>query len=185
MADNDVNVTKLVGVEVSSKSEGKDFYKALTEAEDAGELEFAEVALVYKNDRGHIKRDYYGGSAFGVGASIGGGIGLGTGLAAAIGLINPVLGIGLLGGALAGGVIGDLWRKHFVGKDFLENIGKGLDEGKGYVIVATDDAGAGAVASHASTAGHGVAQIDVTAEFISDMETASTAEAEAASSPDA
>ena len=174
-----MDVTKLVGIEVSSKDEAKQVYQAIENRVDEERLEVAEASLVFKNDKGHIKRHHYGTTGFGIGASIGGGVGLGTGIAATLGIINPFLGIGLLGGAAVGGFIGHFFTKNFVGKDFLQDIGEGLDNGRGYVLVATDDAGTQFIKSDSAAAGHKIAEIDITPEFVEDLQKA-TEEAQAA-----
>ena len=174
-----MDVTKLVGIEVSSKDEAKKVYEAIENRVDEEKLEVAEASLVFKNEKGHIKRHHYGTTGFGIGASVGGGIGLGTGLAAALGIVNPVLGIGLLGGAAAGGFIGHFFTKNFVGKEFLQDIGEGLDNGRGYVLVATDDAGTEFIKNDSAAAGHKIAEIDITPEFVEDLGKA-TEEAQAA-----
>lgn len=164
-----MDVTKLVGIEVESRDAAKAVHKAIENRVDEDKLEVAEAVLVFKNERGHIKRHYYGTTGFGIGASIGGGIGLGTGVAVALGIVNPILGIGLLPGVFAGGFIGHFFTKHFAGKEFLKDIGEGLDAGRGYVMVATDDAGADFIASDSVADGHRVATIDITPEFVEDL----------------
>lgn len=175
-----MDVTKLVGIEVSSRDEAKSVHKAIENRVDEEKLEIGEAVLVYKNEKGHIKRHYYGTTGFGVGASIGGGIGLGTGLAVGLGLVNPILGIGLIPGAFAGGFIGHFFTKHFAGKEFLRDIGEGLDAGRGFVMVATDDAGAAFIEDDSVSDGHRVAVVDVTPEFVEDL-TKAHGEASAAS----
>lgn len=174
-----MDVTKLVAVEIDSKKEAEAVHEAIENRLEEEKLEIAEAALVYKSERGHVKRDYYGMTGFGIGASIGGGIGAGLGIAGVIGLINPLLGIGLLPGMFAGGYIGHFFTKHFAGKEFLKDMGEGLENGKGYVIVATDDSGAEFLSGDSATDGHRVAHIDVTPEFVDDLKKAHTEATEA------
>lgn len=179
-----MDVTKLVAIEIDSKHQAKEVHRAIDNRADEGKLEIEESTLVYKSDRGHIKTHYYGNTGFGIGASIGGGIGLGAAIGVAtLGFAPILLGIGLLPGMFAGGFVGHFFTKHFAGKDFLKDIGAGLDAGKGYVIVATDDAGSDFLAGDSSTSGHNVAHVNVTPEFIQDLDKAH-AEAVEASSDD-
>lgn len=169
----DIDVTKLVGIEVDSQDEAKEVHTAIENREEEGKLEFAEVTLVYKNDKGHVKTRYYGNTGFGIGASIGAGLGLGTALGLlTLGIAPALIGIGLLPGMFAGGFIGHFFTKHFAGKEFLRDIGDGLDAGKGYVLVATNDEGAEFLANDSSTEGHRIAHIDVSPEFVEDLQKA-------------
>lgn len=174
-----MDVTTIVGIEIDSKEDAKAVHKALDHAADAGTFEIAEAALVYKNDKGHVKKEYYGLSGFGVGAVVGTAAGGGLAVAGVLGLINPIIGIGLLPGLIGGGFIGHFFERHFVGKDFLKDIGAGLDDGKGYVLVATDDAGAEAITSNPVASMHRVATIDVTPEFVEDLNAAAVEAASA------
>lgn len=176
-----MDVTKLVGIEVASKGDAKRVHEAIENREDEGKLEAAEVTLVYKNDRGHIKTKYYGATGFGIGASIGAGLGLGGALGLlTVGVAPALIGIGLIPGLFAGGFVGHFFTKHFAGKEFLKDIGEGLDAGKGYVFVATDDAGSEFLQSDSSAAGHKVAEIDITPEFVEDLQKAHAEAVEAA-----
>ncbi len=176
-----MDVTKLVGIEVASRTDAKSVHEAIENREDEGKLEVGEATLVWKNENGHVKTRYYGMSGFGIGASIGGGLGLGTSLGLiAVGITNPIIGIGLLPGMFAGGYIGHFFTKHFAGKEFLKDIGQGLDAGRGYVLVATDDAGAEFLESDSSTSGHRIATIDITPEFVEDLHKAHAEAVEAA-----
>lgn len=164
-----VEVSKLIAIEIASKSEAKRVHEAIENRVDEGILSVGEASLVYKTDRGHLRQHYYGMTGFGLGASVGGGLGLGLGVAGAMGLINPLLGIGLLPGMFAGGYVGHFFTKHFAGKEFLKDLGAGLDAGHGYVLVATDDAGAELLEKDSSTQGHRLAVVDVTPEFVTDL----------------
>lgn len=168
-----MDVTTIVGIEIDSKDDAKSVHKSLDHAADAGTFEVAESALVYKKDNGHVKKEYYGASGFGIGAAAGGAAGMGLAAAGLLGLINPIIGIGLLPGIIGGGFIGHFFDKHFVGKEFLADIGEGLDAGKGYVLIATDEAGASALTSNPVASNHKVATIDVTPEFVEDLNAAS------------
>lgn len=168
-----MDVTKLVGIEIDSRSDAKEVHNAIEHRVDEGKLEIAEATLVYKTDHGHVKTRYYGATGFGIGASIGGGIGLGAAIGvASLGFAPALFGIGLIPGLIGGGFVGHFFTKHFAGKEFLKDIGAGLDAGKGYVIVATDDAGATFLRGDSSTSGHGIAEIDVTPEFVTDLQAA-------------
>lgn len=168
-----MDVTKLVGIEVASKGDAKRVHEAIENRDDEGKFEAAEVTLVYKNDSGHVKTKHYGATGFGIGASIGAGLGLGTALGLlTLGIAPVLIGIGLLPGMFAGGFVGHFFTKHFAGKEFLKDIGAGLDAGKGYVFVATDDAGAAFLEGDSVTDGHKVAEIDVTPEFVEDLKKA-------------
>lgn len=180
-----MDVTKLVGIEVASKDAAKDVHKAIENRVDEDKLEVAETTLVYKSERGHVKTHYYGSTGFGIGASVGAGIGLGTALGvAALGFAPAIIGIGLIPGMMTGGFIGHFFTKHFTGKEFLRDIGAGLDAGRGYLLVATDDAGAEFLASDSSTEGHRIAHIDVTPEFVEDLEKAHAEAVESAAADD-
>ncbi len=180
-----MDVTKIVGIEVASRDTAKTVHKALETRVDEDSLEIAELSLVFKNEKGHIKQHYYGTSNFRLGAEIGGVASVATMGAAVVGLISPILIIGLAPAVITGGFIGHFFTKHFVGKDFLKDIGQGLDQGRGYILVATDDAGAEFIVNDSVAAGHKVATIDVTAQFVEDLakahEEAATADASAAS----
>ncbi len=168
-----MDVTKLVGIEVASKGDAKRVHEAIENREEEGKLEFEEVTLVYKTDGGHVRTKYYGATGFGIGASIGAGLGLGGALGLlTVGVAPALIGIGLIPGLFAGGFVGHFFTKHFAGKEFLRDIGDGLDAGKGYVFVATDDAGAEFLQSDSSTDGHRLAEIDITPEFVEDLQKA-------------
>ena len=181
-----MDVTKLVGIEVESRDDAKGVHEAIENREEEGKLDFEEITLVYKNDRGHVKTRYYGNTGFGIGASIGAGLGLGGALGLlTLGIAPAVIGIGLIPGMFAGGFVGHFFTKHFAGKEFLEDIGEGLDNGKGYVLVATDDAGAEFLAGDSSTDGHRLAHIDITPEFVEDLQKAHGEAVEAAAKEEA
>lgn len=164
-----MDVTKIVGIEVASRDSAKTVHKALETRIDEESLEIAELSLVFKNEKGHIKQHYYGTSGFRLGAEIGGVASVATIGLFVVGLINPIFMIGLMPGVVTGGFVGHFFTKHFVGKDFLKDIGQGLDQGRGYVLVATDNAGAEFIANDSVAAGHKVATIDVTPEFVEDL----------------
>lgn len=164
-----MDVTKIVGIEIDDKKVAREVHHAIANRADEGKLDVAEMSLVYKNDRGHISRSHYGSSGFAVGGLLGGIAGtsvVGLGL---LGIINPIIGVGLIGGMTTGAFIGHFFDHHFTGSDFLKDIGQGLDHGKGYVLVATDDAGASFLEGDSSTDGHKVAVIEVNAKFLEDL----------------
>lgn len=168
-----MDVTKLVGIEVASKGDAKRVHESIENREEEGKLEAAEVTLVYKTDGGHVRTKYYGATGFGIGASIGAGVGLGAALGLlTLGIAPALIGIGLLPGMFTGGFIGHFFTKHFAGKEFLKDIAEGLDAGKGYVFVATNDAGAEFLHADSSTDGHRIAEIDITPEFVEDLQKA-------------
>lgn len=164
-----MDVTKIVGIEIDDKKQAREVHRAVENRADEGKIDIAEASLVYKNDRGHVSRSHYGSSGFAVGGLLGGIAGtsvVGLGL---LGIINPIVGVGLVGGMTTGAFIGHFFDHHFAGADFLKDIGKGLDEGKGYVLVATDDAGAEFLQADSSTEGHNIAAIDVNTKFLEDL----------------
>lgn len=168
-----MDVTKLVGIEVDSMDDAKQVHEAIENREDEGKIEAEEVTLVYKSDGGHVKTKYYGATGFGIGASIGAGLGLGGALGVlTMGIAPALIGIGLIPGMLTGGFVGHFFTKHFAGKEFLKDIGEGLDAGKGYVFVATNDEGAAFIEGDSSSQGHRIATIDMTPEFVEDLQKA-------------
>lgn len=174
-----MDVTKIVGIEIDDKHEARDVHHAVENRADEGKLQIAEASLVYKNDRGHVSRKHYGSSGFAVGGLLGGIAGTSIAGLGLLGIINPVVGVGLVGGMTTGAFIGYFFDHHFAGADFLKDIGKGLAEGKGYVLIATDDAGAEFLQDDSSTAGHKLAAIDVDAKFLEDLSKAHDEAAEA------
>lgn len=181
-----MDVTKLVGIEVASRGEAKDVHDAIENRVEEDRLEIAEATLVWKNERGHVKTRYYGMTGFGIGASIGAGLGLGGALGLlTVGVAPALIGIGLIPGMFAGGFVGHFFTKHFAGKEFLKDIGEGLDAGRGYVFVATDDAGAEFLEGDSSTDGHRIATVDITPEFVEDLQKAHAEAVEAAGKEEA
>ena len=164
-----MDVTKIVGIEVDDKKEAREVHKAVEHRADEGKINVAEASLVYKNDRGHVTRSHYGSSGFALGGLIGGIAGTSAVGLAALGIINPIIGVGLLTGVTAGAFVGHFFDHHFAGADFLKDIGQGLDHGKGYVLIATDDAGAEFLKADSSTEGHKLAAIEVDAHFLEDL----------------
>lgn len=164
-----MDVTKIVAVEVDDKKEAREVHHAIEHRADEGKLDVAEASLVYKNDRGHVSRKHYGSSGFAVGGLLGGIAGTSVAGLGLLGIINPIIGVGLIGGVTTGAFIGHFFDNHFVGADFMKDIGEGLDNGKGYVLIATDDAGASFLQDDSSTNGHKVAEIDVTPQFLEDL----------------
>jgi uncharacterized membrane protein len=164
-----MDVTKIVGIEIDDKKEARELHRAIEHRADEGKIEVEEASLVYKNDRGHITRSHYGSSGFAVGGLVGGIAGTSAFGLAALGIINPIIGVGLLGGITVGAFIGHFFDHHFTGADFLKDIGEGLEHGKGYVLVATDDAGAEFLQGDSLSSGHKMAAIDVDAHFLDDL----------------
>lgn len=181
-----MDVTKIVGIEVASRDDAKSVHRAIETREDEGNLEVAESSVVYKTEKGHLKHHYYGSSAFVVGTELGAITGAGIVGAGLLGLINPIIGVSMaaaiVGVGMEGGFIGHFFTHHFAGKDMLKDLGAGLDAGRGYVLIATDDAGAEFIAGDSASAGHRVATIDVTPQFVEDLAKAHEEAAEAVAS---
>lgn len=174
-----MDVTKIVGIEIDDKHQAREVHHAVENRADEGKLQVAEASLVYKNERGHVSRKHYGSSGFAVGGLLGGITGTSLAGLGLLGIINPIVGVGLIGGMTTGAFIGHFFDHHFAGADFLKDIGKGLSEGKGYVLVATDDAGAEFLQGDSSTSGHNIAVIQVDAQFLEDLSKAHDEAAEA------
>ena len=164
-----MDVTKVVGIEFDSGIQAREVHEDIERRADEGALDVAVAVLLCKNDRGQVTTRHYGSGGTSVGVTP---VGITAGTAITglglLGIINPIVGIALIGGAATGALAGSFFSDLFGEASSFEDIAEGLHRGRAYVLVATDDAGARSIHGDSSILGE-IEVADVTPELLDDL----------------
>ena len=135
-------MSKIVAFSVPTLDDGE---KALTELESAEDVK--DVALVYKNEKGHVKIRQTSDLTLGKGAVRGGLLGAAVGLFA-----GPLVGAAAVGAA-GGGTLAALGDRGIDNK-LMKLAGQQLETGHAAVFVLAEDAEADTIAKKVSAISH-------------------------------